>query len=127
MSAISFAPDEAQEIARALAAVAAADGAIQQREASVLDEFAMSHSVGGITFIPEQLDVDKLARAIRGDDERREVLRLCIRMALADGDYAPRRGARDRDDRHRLRRALPRAANDLRQRGRSTLDPVDDA
>jgi tellurite resistance protein len=88
MGAISFAPAEAQEIARALAAVAAADGAIQQREASVLDEFAMSHSVGGMSFIPEPLDVDKLARAIRGDAERREVLRLCIKMALADGDYA---------------------------------------
>ncbi|HXU69555.1 MAG TPA: TerB family tellurite resistance protein [Polyangia bacterium] len=89
MGAISFAPAEAQEIARALAAIAAADGAIQQREASVLDEFAMSHSVGGMTFIPEPLDVDKLARIIRGDAERREVLRLCIKMALADGKYAP--------------------------------------
>ncbi|HEX9105508.1 MAG TPA: TerB family tellurite resistance protein, partial [Polyangia bacterium] len=68
--------------------VAAADGAIQQREASMLDEFAMSHSVGGMTFIPEALDVDKLARAIRGADERREVLRLCIKMALCDGEYA---------------------------------------
>ena len=106
MGAISFAPAEAQEIARALAAVAAADGAILQREASVLDEFAMSHSVGGITFIPEQLDVDKLARAIRGDAERREVLRLCIRMALADGDYADSEAARAiGDDRHRVRRA----------------------
>jgi tellurite resistance protein len=89
MSAISFAPAEAQEIARALASVAAADGTIQQREASVLDEFAMAHSVGGMTFIPQALDVDKLARAIRGDDERREVLRLCIKMALSDGDYHP--------------------------------------
>ena len=88
MGAISFAPAEAQEVARALAAVAAADGTIQQREASVLDEFAMSHSVGGMSFIPEALDVDKLARAIRGDAERREVLRLCIKMALADGEYA---------------------------------------
>ena len=88
MGAISFAPAEAQEIARALAAIAAADGAIQQREASLLDEFAMSHSVGGITFIPQALDVDKLARAIRGADERREVLRLCIKMALCDGEYA---------------------------------------
>jgi tellurite resistance protein len=89
MSAISFAPAEAQEIARALAAIAAADGAIQQREASVLDEFAMAHSVGGMTFIPEPLDVDKLARAIQGDAERREVVRLCIKMALADGAYHP--------------------------------------
>jgi tellurite resistance protein len=88
MGAILFAPAEAQEIARALAAVAAADGAIQQREASVLDEFAMTHSVGGITFIPETLDVDKLARVIRGADERREVLRLCVKMALCDGEYA---------------------------------------
>jgi tellurite resistance protein len=89
MGAIGFAPAEAQEIARALAAIAAADGAIQQREASVLDEFAMSHSVGGMTFIPEPLDVDKLARSIRGEEERREVLRLCIGMALCDGDYHP--------------------------------------
>ncbi len=88
MSAISFAPDEAQVIARALAAVAAADGAILSREASFLDSFAMSHSVGGMTFIPEPLDVDRLARAIRDADKRREVLRLCIRMAVADGDYA---------------------------------------
>ena len=48
----------------------------------------MTHSVGGITFIPDALDVDKLARAIRGGDERREVLRLCIKMALCDGEYA---------------------------------------
>jgi len=89
MGAISFSPADAQEIARALAAVAAADGAIQQREASVLDEFAMNHSVGGMTFIPQALDVDKLARVIRGEDARREVLRLCIKMALADGEYAP--------------------------------------
>ncbi len=88
MGAISFAPAEAQEIARALAAIAAADGAIQQREASLLDEFAMAHSVGGMTFIPEPLDVRKLARAIPGAEERREVLRLCIKMALADGEYA---------------------------------------
>ena len=89
MGAISFAPAEAQEIARALAAVAAADGTIQQREASALDEFAMTHSVGGMTFIPQQLDVDKLARVIKGEDERREVLRLCIKMALCDGAYDP--------------------------------------
>ena len=85
---MSFTPAEAQEIARALAAVAAADGAIQQREASVLDEFAMTHAVGGMTFIPDSFDVDKLARVIRDAAQRREVLRLCIKMALSDGDYA---------------------------------------
>ena len=54
MGAITFAPDEAQEIARALAAVAAADGAILAREASFLDAFAMAHSVGGLSFIPRR-------------------------------------------------------------------------
>lgn len=87
MSAI-FATDEAQEVARALASVAAADGAIQQREASFLDEFAMNHSVAGISFIPTPLDLDRLARLIVGADKRREVVRLCLHMALVDGDYA---------------------------------------
>jgi len=88
MGAILFAPDEAQEVARALAAVAAADGAILPREASFLDEFAMAHSVGGMTFLPQALDVQRLARAIRAPEPRRTVLRLCLRMALIDGDYA---------------------------------------
>jgi tellurite resistance protein len=88
MGAIPFAPDAAQEIARALAAVAAADGAILAREASFLDEFAMRHSVGGLSFISEPLDPARLARAIRGVDMRLEVLRLCVAMALCDGEYA---------------------------------------
>ncbi|MDB4964813.1 MAG: Tellurite resistance protein TerB [Myxococcales bacterium] len=88
MGAITFAPDEAQEIARALAAVAAADGAILAREASFLDAFAMAHSVGGLSFIPATLDVARLARVIAAPDKRREVLRLCVKMALSDGNYA---------------------------------------
>ena len=88
MGAIVFAPDEAQEIARALAAVAAADGAILGREASFLDAFAMAHSVGGLSFIGTAFDIDKLARIIVGPEKRREVLRLCVRMALVDGKYA---------------------------------------
>ena len=88
MGAIVFAPQEAQEIARALAAVAASDGVILGREASFLDEFAMAHSVGGLTFLAEALDVQRLARAIVAPDKRREVLRLCLRMALVDGKYA---------------------------------------
>jgi tellurite resistance protein len=85
---VFFDPGEAQEVARALAAVAAADGAILAREESFLDEFAMVHSVAGHAFIATPLDVDRLARAIRGADKRREVLRLCLRMAYADGKYA---------------------------------------
>ena len=88
MGAIPFAPDAAQEVARALAAVAAADGSILAREASFLDEFAMRHSVGGLSFISEPLDPSRLARAIRGVDMRLEVLRLCVAMALCDGEYA---------------------------------------
>jgi tellurite resistance protein len=82
-----FEPGEAQEVARALAAVAAADGAILAREESFLDEFAMAHSVAGHAFIATPLDVDRLARAIRDGDKRRKVLRLCLHMALADGEY----------------------------------------
>jgi tellurite resistance protein len=88
MGAISFGTDEAQAIARALAAVAAADGAILAREASFLDEFAMRHSVGGLSFISEALDPARLSRAVRGVDMRLEVLRLCVAMALCDGEYA---------------------------------------
>jgi tellurite resistance protein len=87
MSAI-FDTGEAQEIARALAAVAAADGAIVAREESILDGFAMAHSVGAHAFLGKPLDAERLARAIQGDEKRREVLRLCVRMALADGEYA---------------------------------------
>jgi tellurite resistance protein len=82
-----FEPGEAQEVARALAAVAAADGAILAREESLLDEFAMAHSVAGHAFLAKPLDVDRLARAIRDPGKRREVVRLCLRMALSDGKY----------------------------------------
>ncbi len=88
MGAISFGTDEASEIARALAAVAAADGAIRAREASFLDGFAMAHSVAGQQHLVTPLDVDRLARHIVGADKRREVLRLCVQMALVDGYYA---------------------------------------
>lgn len=88
MGAISFGTDEASEIARALAAVAAADGAIRAREAAFLDGFAMSHSVTGQQHLTTPLDAERLARHIVDPHKRREVLRLCIQMALADGDYA---------------------------------------
>ncbi len=88
MGAISFSIEEAQEVARALAAVAAADGAILGREASFLDEFAMTHSIAGLSFIPQPLDHARLGRIVADADKRREVIRLCLRMALVDGDYA---------------------------------------
>jgi len=86
---VSFDQAEAQAVARALAAVAAADGAIKAREESFLDGFAMQHGVGGHAWIAVPLDELELARAVAGPEKRREVVRLCLRMALADLELAP--------------------------------------
>ena len=83
-----FEVEEANEVARALAAVAAAYGALLAREESVLDEFAVANGVGGHAWIATPLDEGRLARAVRDPLKRREVLRLCLKMAIADGDYA---------------------------------------
>ena len=90
MTATAFTGQAAHEIAHALAAVAAADGAIVAREASLLDEFAVMHGVGVQIWIAVDtpLDLDRLARAVPDDAGRHEVLRLCLRMAVADGSYA---------------------------------------
>jgi uncharacterized membrane protein YebE (DUF533 family) len=88
MSAIAFGREAAHEIARALAAVAAADGAIVAREASQLDEFAVVHGVGVQIWIASPLDPERLAAAVPDADQRRQALRLCLRMAVADGTYA---------------------------------------
>ncbi len=88
MSAIAFGREAAHEIARALAAVAAADGAIVAREASQLDEFAVAHGVGVQIWIATPLDPERLAAAVPDPGQRRDALRLCLRMAVADGTYA---------------------------------------
>jgi uncharacterized membrane protein YebE (DUF533 family) len=88
MTATAFGREAAHEIARALAAVAAADGAIVAREASQLDEFAVAHGVGVQIWIATPIDPAQLARAVSDPGARREVLRLCLRMAIADGTYA---------------------------------------
>jgi tellurite resistance protein len=85
---VSFDHAEAEAVARALAAVAAADGAIKAREASFLDGFAVAHGVGGHAWIAVPLDEAHLARAVIDPAKRREVVRLCLQMALADLDYA---------------------------------------
>ncbi len=89
MSAVSFEPEEAQEVVRALAAVAAADGAILSREESFLEGFAVHHGVGGHAWIASPLDEVALARAVTDPAKRREVVALCLHMAHADHDYAP--------------------------------------
>jgi uncharacterized membrane protein YebE (DUF533 family) len=90
MTATAFTGRAAHEIAHALAAVAAADGAIVAREASQLDEFAVAHGVGVQIWIAidTPLDLGRLAHAVPDDAGRHEVLRLCLRMAVADGSYA---------------------------------------
>jgi uncharacterized tellurite resistance protein B-like protein len=84
-----FTRDEAQQVARALAAVAAADGAVLAAEANFIDEFVVLHGVGAHAHVADPLDEQLLARTVRDDDKRREVLRLCLQMALSDRDYAP--------------------------------------
>jgi tellurite resistance protein len=89
MAPVSFEPEEALEVVRALAAVAAADGAILAREESFLEGFAIPHGIGSHAWISSPLDEVSLARAISEPRKRREVLALCLHMAYADGEYAP--------------------------------------
>jgi tellurite resistance protein len=88
MSPVTFELEEAQEVVRALAAVAAADGAILAREESVLEGFAIAHGIGGHVWLGSPLDELALARAVTAPDKRREVLRLCLEMAHSDREYA---------------------------------------
>jgi tellurite resistance protein len=88
MAPVHFAPAEAQEIVRALAAIAAADGAILARETNLLEGFAMQHGIGSHIWLAAKLDEPALARTVTEPDKRREVLRLCLEMAHADGEYA---------------------------------------
>ncbi|HZS35770.1 MAG TPA: TerB family tellurite resistance protein [Polyangia bacterium] len=87
--AVTFDHGEAEAVARVLAAVAAADGAIKAREESFLDGFAVAHGVGAHHWIAVPLDEAALVRAVVDPEKRREVVRLCLQMALSDLDYAP--------------------------------------
>lgn len=89
MPPVLFEPDEALEVVRALAAVAAADGAILGREESFLEGFAMQHGVGSHMWLASKLDELALARAVSDPAKRREVLALCLEMAHVDREYAP--------------------------------------
>jgi uncharacterized tellurite resistance protein B-like protein len=89
MSTPGFEILEAQEIVRALAAVAAADGAIVDREVSYLDGFAEGYGVSAHAWFATPLDEVALARAVTTPEKRRQVLRLCVEMALCDRKYTP--------------------------------------
>jgi tellurite resistance protein len=95
-SSIRFTTQEKLSIAAALAALAAADGAIKAREQDMLEGFVMSGSEGdesspsvsAAMLILEPVDLGALARMVVEAPKRHEVLRLCVRMALVDGDMA---------------------------------------
>jgi len=87
---ITFDAAEAGEVVRALAAVAAADGAVKSREEQFLEGFAMrhGHTYAAHLWLSQPLDTTTLAAVIDGPEKRREVLRLCLEMAMADRDFA---------------------------------------
>jgi uncharacterized tellurite resistance protein B-like protein len=82
-----FDATEAQEIVRALAAVAAADGAILHREEVFLEGFAVKHGIGAHTWFASPLDETSLARAVTDPGKRREVVALCLEMAHSDQKF----------------------------------------
>lgn len=80
---------EAQAVARALAAVAAADGAVLDREVAYLEGFGVRHGVAVHAHVADPLDPEALARAVTDPAKRKEVVRLCLEIAVADREYAP--------------------------------------
>src|SRR4051812_12491274 len=88
MAPVQFEPAEAQEVVRALAAIAAADGAILVREETLLEGFAMTHGIGSHIWLAAKLDEAALARTVTSPNKRRLVLELCLKMAHADREYA---------------------------------------
>jgi hypothetical protein len=80
----TFDPVEAGEVGRALAAVAAADGALVAREVNFLDSFANEYGVGAHNWVAEALDEGRLARAVTDPAKRRAALDLCVTMAISD-------------------------------------------
>jgi tellurite resistance protein len=88
MAPVQFDAREALEVVRALAAVAAADGAVVVREENLLEGFAIQHGIGSHVWINAPLDEQALAGAVTDSAKRREVIRMCLDLAHADGNYA---------------------------------------
>lgn len=89
MAPVQFDAAEALEVVRALAAVAAADGAILVREEVLLEGFAIQHGIGSHMWLNSPLDEAALATTVIDPEKRREVLRMCLQLAHADKEYAP--------------------------------------
>jgi uncharacterized tellurite resistance protein B-like protein len=88
MAPVQFDAAEALEVVRALAAVAAADGAILVREEVLLEGFAIQHGIGSHMWLNSPLDETALATTVTDPEKRREVLRMCLKLAHADKQYA---------------------------------------
>jgi tellurite resistance protein len=88
MAPIQFDAREALEVVRALAVVAAADGAVMAREEVLLEGFAIQHGIGSHVWLEAPLDEQALAAVVTEPAKRREVLRMCLELAFADGSYA---------------------------------------
>jgi uncharacterized tellurite resistance protein B-like protein len=80
---------EVQHIARALAVVASADGTIRGEERGFIDGWAYAHGVPARDWSAAPLDDVGLAEAVRRPEQRREVIKLCLALALSDNDFAP--------------------------------------
>jgi tellurite resistance protein len=87
--AVQFDVMEVQHIARALAVVAAADGVMLPEERGFIEGWAYAHGVGGRDWSAAPLDEVGMAAALRRPEQRREVIKLCLALALSDRDFAP--------------------------------------
>ncbi len=88
---VAFTPQEVRAVVRALAAVAAADGAVLGREEAFLEGFAMAHGelIGTHALLGQPLDLRLLAEGVADPAKRRQVVLLCLEMAMSDREYAP--------------------------------------
>src|SRR5262245_45900474 len=100
-----FSTEEAAEIARLLLAVAACDGGFVQNERDFITRFSTAHKLPDPTGSleasfdeemafadtsrdPAAAAVEGVQRRVTDPKKRREVIKICLQLALADRDYA---------------------------------------
>lgn len=116
---VVFTPTEVRAIVRALAAVAAADGAVLGREEAFLEGFAMAHGelIGTHALLSSPLDdaqLKLLEQVVVDPAKRRQVVLLCLEMAMSDREYAP-------SEEQLVTRIADALGIDAEERGRMTL------
>jgi uncharacterized tellurite resistance protein B-like protein len=101
---IRFEAGEAEAVAELLLAMAACDGGLGPDERAFLEQFVERHGVkmpglsdtgfdddaamAATALDPAAAATAEVARVVVDPDKRREVVRLCLQLALADRDYA---------------------------------------